>query len=351
MTLVADVALRRGSLTLDAAISVADGEVVALLGPNGSGKTSLLRAISGLEPLQRGRVTVDDVVMDDPVGEVFVPVEARPIGLLFQDYLLFPHLTVLDNVAFGLRARGMARHEANEAAARWLERLGLVDEARQRPGALSGGQQQRAALARVLAPKPRVLLLDEPLAALDVATRRQVRAELIAHLEGFPGARVLVTHDPVEAVVLADRIVVLEGGKVSQEGTAAEIRMRPRSDYIARLVGVNLLRGTAADHHIALPGGVEVHLAEMAPRGEVFAVVRPQAVALFRERPDGTPRNVWRLRVLGTEGGAERVRVELGGPIGLVAEVTPGAVTALDLVPGTEVWAAVKATDIEVYPA
>jgi molybdate transport system ATP-binding protein len=351
MTLLAEVGLRRGELELDVTLTAGDGEVVALLGPNGSGKTSMLRAVAGLEPLLRGRVVVGDEVMDDPAGDVFVPVEERPIGLVFQNYLLFPHLSVRDNVAFGLRSQGMSKQAAGRVAMEWLERLGLGDKAKQRPTALSGGEQQRVALARVLAPQPKVLLLDEPLAALDVATRREVRAELIAHLEDFPGARVLVTHDPVEAVVMADRIVVLEGGKVSQEGTAAEIRMRPRSDYIARLVGVNLLRGTAADHHIALPGGVEVHLAEVAPQGEVFALVRPQAVALFRERPEGTPRNVWRLRVLGIEGEAERVRVELGGPIGLVAEVTPGAVTALDLVPGTEVWAAVKATDIEVYPA
>ena len=351
MTLVAEVGLQRGTLDLDVALTVADGEVVALLGPNGSGKTSMLRAVAGLDPLVRGRVVVGDEVMDDPAADVFVPVEERPIGLVFQDYLLFPHLCVRDNVAFGLRSQGMSKQAAGGVAMEWLERFGLGDKAKERTTALSGGEQQRVALARVLAPQPKVLLLDEPLAALDVATRRQVRAELVAHLEDFSGARVLVTHDPVEAVVLADRIVVLDDGKVSQEGTAGEIRMHPRSDYIARLVGVNLLRGTAVDHLVALPGGVDVHLAEAAPEGEVFALVRPQAVALFRERPDGTPRNVWRLTVLGIEGEAERVRVELTGPISLVAEVTPEAVAELHLVPGTEVWAAVKATDIEVYPA
>ena len=202
----------------------------------------------------------------------------------------------------------------------------------------------------MLAPQPKVLLLDEPLAALDVATRRQVRAELIAHLEDFPGARVLVTHDPVEAVVLADRIVVLEDGKVSQEGTAADIRRHPRSEYTARLVGVNLLRGRADGHDVVLGGGARIHLAEPAPPGEVLVLVRPQSIALYQGRPDGTPRNVWRLTVLGIEGGGERVRVELGGPVALTAEITPEAVVALGLAPGAEVWASFKATDVDVYP-
>ncbi len=351
MSLVADVGLQRGTLRLEAGFSVADGEVVALLGPNGSGKTSMLRAIAGLDPLEKGRVAIGGEVVDDPGAGVFVPVEHRSIGLVFQDYLLFPHLTVLDNVAFGLRSRGVPKRAANETARNWLERFGLASAAGERPSALSGGQAQRASLARALAARPRVLLLDEPLAALDVGTRRQVRAELVAHLADFPGARVLVTHDPVEAVILADRIVVLEEGRVRQEGTAADIRRHPRSDYIARLVGVNLLRGRGGDHHVTLPGGAEVHLAEPAPTGEVLALVRPQSIALYRRRPDGTPRNVWLLTVAGIEGEAERVRVELSGPVSLTAEVTPEAVASLHLAPGEEVWAAFKATDVEVYPA
>lgn len=351
MTLVADVALRRGTLALDAALTVGDGEVVALLGPNGAGKTSLLRAISGLDPLDTGRVEVDGAVMDDPAGDVFVPVEDRPIGLVFQDYLLFPHLSVVDNVAFGLRCHGMGRTAATAGAMGWLERFGLTGVAGARPAQLSGGQAQRASLARALAPQPRVLLLDEPLAALDVVTRRQVRAEMVAHLASFPGARVLVTHDPVEAVMLADRIVVLEDGRVSQAGTADEIRMHPRSAYVARLAGVNLLRGRAHGHDVVLPGGARVHLAEPAPAGEVYALVRPQAIALYPGRPEGTPRNVWLLSVRAVEQAADRVRVDLAGPVHLTAEVTPEAVAALGLVPGSEVWATFKATDVEVDPA
>ncbi len=160
--------------------------MVALLGPNGSGKTSMLRAVAGLDPLVRGRVVVGHEVMDDPAAGVFVPVEERPIGLVFQDYLLFPHLCVRDNVAFGLRSQGMSKQAAGWVAMEWLERFGLGDKAKERPTALSGGQQQRVALARALAPRPKVLLLDEPLAALDVAGRRQVRGELVAHSGNSP---------------------------------------------------------------------------------------------------------------------------------------------------------------------
>jgi len=350
MSLSADIGLRRGSLGLDAVLTAGDGEVVALLGPNGAGKTSLLRAIAGLDPIERGMVRVGDRVMDDPAAGVFVPVEERPIGLMFQEYLLFPHLSAVDNIAFGLRCRGMGRRAAAATAMAWLDRFGLASVATDHPRSLSGGQAQRVALARALAPQPLVLLLDEPLAALDVGTRRQVRAELVAQLGDFSGAGVLVTHDPVEAMALADRIVILEDGSVVQEGTAAEIRRHPRSDYVARLVGINLLRGRGRHLHVLLPNGAEVHLAEEAPSGEVFAVVRPQSVAIHRHRPEGTPRNVWRLTVVHVEGEAERIRVELDGSLSLVAEVTPSAVADLHLSPGSEVWASFKATDVRVYP-
>src|SRR4051794_16365182 len=159
--------------------------------------------------------------MDDPAAGTFVVPERRGVGYVFQDYLLFPHLTALENVAFGLRARGVHRREARAAAARWLERLGVGEYAGARPRALSGGQAQRVALARALATEPRLLLLDEPLAALDAATRVEVRAELRRHLATFGGARLLVTHDPVEAMVLADRLVVLEDGRIVQSGRPA----------------------------------------------------------------------------------------------------------------------------------
>ena len=223
MSLKARVALQLGALDLDAELVVETGALVVLLGPNGAGKTTLLRALAGLVPVQAGQVLLDGVVLEAPADGIRVPTEQRPVGVVFQDYLLFPHLSALDNVAFGLRARGLPRAEARQRAADWLERVGLTAHAAARPKALSGGQAQRVALARALATDPRLLLLDEPLAALDASARAELRRELRRHLAGYQGTRLLVTHDPIEAMTLADQIVVLEAGRVTQTGTPAEV--------------------------------------------------------------------------------------------------------------------------------
>jgi len=350
MTLEAHVVRALGPLALDATLEVADGETVAVLGPNGSGKTTVLRCLAGLLPLDAGRVVLDGEVLDDPAAGVLVPPEQRPVGVVFQDHLLFPHLSALENVAFGLRARGTAKATARRRAAAWLERVGLGDHAGHRPDALSGGQAQRVALARALATDPRLLLLDEPLAALDARTKGQVRRELRDHLGGFAGMRVLVTHDPVDAYALADRVVVLEAGRVTQTGTLADVSARPRSRYIAELVGVNLLAGEGHDSTLALAAGGRLVVAEPV-QGPAFAVIPPHAVAVYRTPPAGSPRNVWEAPVADIDRHGDRVRVRLGGPIPLVAEITAPALDALDLHPGERVWASVKATEIETYPA
>ena len=210
MSLSAAIVLRLGALDLRLEIDVVPGELLALLGPNGSGKTTVLRSLAGLVPLESGRIAIDDFVVDEPARGVFVEPERRPIGLVFQDYLLFAHMTVLENVAFGLRARKTPKDAARRAAREWIDRMGLSEYADERPRALSGGQAQRAALARALATDPRMLLLDEPLAALDVGTRSAVRRDLRRHLETFDGMRILVTHDPVDAYALADRVAILD---------------------------------------------------------------------------------------------------------------------------------------------
>jgi len=328
--------------------------VAALLGPNGAGKTTVLRALAGLLPLAEGRVVLDGQVLEDvgPASRVLVrvPAERRPVGMVFQDYLLFPHLSAVENVAFGLRSRGMRRGEARRVAAGWLERLGLAGIGDARPGTLSGGQQQRVALARALATDPRMMLLDEPLAALDVSIRAEVRRDLRRRLREFAGVNLLVTHDPLEAIALADRLIVMEGGRVVQAGTPAEVTERPRSAYVADLVGVNLLRGLAADGAVELAGGGRLGVVG-ADAGEVFAVIPPRSVSLWRSRPDGSPRNVWRGRASGLDLLGDRVRVRIEGEPPVVAEVTPAAVAELHLAEGTEVWVSVKATDVRVYPA
>ena len=347
MTLEAAVRVMRDGFTLDVTLSAAAGETVAVLGPNGAGKTTLLRALAGLEDME-GRVTLDGEVLEDTDRGVHVPAERRHAGLVFQDHVLFPHLSVLENVAFGLRARGKPR--ARAAARKWLDDAGLGDRAEALPRALSGGQAQRIALLRALATEPKLLLLDEPLSSLDVSIRAEVRRELTRQLASFNGVRLLVTHDPLEAMALADRLVVLERGEVVQSGKPDEVTARPRSRFVADLAGVNLLRGHAHGDHVTVAGN-EALAAAGAGEGDVFAVIHPRAVALYRTRPDGTPRNVWHGHVDSVDAYGDRVRVRVVGPVPLVAEVTRAAVQDLGLAAGADVWMVVKATEVSAYPA
>ncbi len=349
--LVADIAVVRDAFDLEVGLSVAPGEVAAVVGPNGAGKSTALAALAGLVPLDRGRVALDGRVLEEPASGTFVPPERRSVGLVFQDLLLFPHLSVLDNVAFGLRRSGRGRVEARRRATAELTHLGVAALAGARPAALSGGQAARVALARALAPEPRLLLLDEPLAAVDVAGAVELRSALRARLRGRSGPAVVVTHDPVEAMVLGDRLVVVEGGRVVQVGGPEELSRHPRSPYVAQLVGVNLFRGTAGPGRVALPTGAALVTATPEVTGPAFAAVPPEAVAVFTERPSGSPRNVWpgRVRSVETEGGRARVAVDAVVP--LVALVTRAAVDDLGLAEGLPVWVAVKATDVRVYAA
>jgi molybdate transport system ATP-binding protein len=350
MNLDADVQVTLGALELKIELSVAQEEVLVLLGPNGAGKTTLLRVIAGLTPLDAGHIRLDGQLLEDPVAGRYVPTEKRSIGFVFQDYLLFPHMSVEDNVAFGLRSRGLKRAPARQRARFWLDRVGLAAYGAATPAHLSGGQRQRVALARALAPEPRVLLLDEPLAALDVTTRAEVRRELKRHLGSFAGLRLVVTHDPVEAAILADRLAVIEAGRLVQTGTPAEVTERPRSQYVADLVGINLIRGRAERGAIRITNGRTI-AAAAAESGDVLATIHPRAVALHRDRPQGSPRNVWPARIAALERLGERVRVRLQDHVPIVAEITSSAVTELALAEGREVWLSFKATDVGVYPA
>jgi molybdate transport system ATP-binding protein len=349
MSLDVHVVLGLGELDLDVEVAAGEGETVGILGPNGAGKTTLLRALSGLLPIDRGHVTLDGTVLDNGDG-VFVPPERRPIGVVFQDYLLFPHLSALENVAFGLRSRGTKRAAARRDALAALERVGLAHAGAVKPRELSGGQAQRVALVRALATEPRLLLLDEPLAALDQSARGSVRRDLRSQLGSFPGVRLLVTHDPIDAAVLADRLVILEHGRVVQRGTFADVSARPRSRYVAELVGVNLLDGVAHGDHIELASGARL-VVPGAGTGAAFAVVHPRAVSLHREQPAGSPRNVARGVVAHVELLGDRARVRVTGDIPLVAEVTAASLHELGIVEGIPVWTAVKATEISVFPA
>ncbi len=350
MSLDAAIRVTRGDLRLDLDLDVAPGEVLALLGPNGAGKTTALEVVAGLVALEAGHVRVAGRLWDVPAEHVYLRPEHRSAAVVFQEYLLFPHLSALENVAFGLRARGVGARAARRRAGEWLGRVGLAGVAREKPARLSGGQAQRVALARALATEPDVLLLDEPLAAMDAATRAVVRSDLRRHLDGYRGGTVLVTHDAVDAMVLADRLVVLEAGRVVQTGRPADVARAPRTEYVARLVGLNLYRGTATGRDVVVDGGG--HLTVAQPHaGDVLVAFPPAAVALHRYRPEGSPRNVWPGRVAGLEQHGDVMRVRLDAEPPVLADVTTAAVADLGLHLGQDVWASLKATEAHAYLA
>ncbi len=350
MTLRFDAAVTRGQFSVHATLDIEAGEVLVLLGPNGAGKSTVLRAIAGLVGVESGTISLDGTVLDDPARGVFVAPEHRGIGVMFQDHRLFPHLRVRDNVAFGLRSRGVRRAAARQRAMEWLDRLGLRDYAERHPRQLSGGQAQRVALARALASAPRALLLDEPLAALDAQTRAEVQGELRHHLLAFEGPTVLVTHDPVEALLLAGRVVVLESGAIVQEGTPAEVSARPATGYVASLVGMNLYRGRAAGGAVDLDGGGRLPAVDV-PDGAVLVAVRPSAFTVHTEPPHpSSARIVWSGTVRGMSPLADRIRLTVAGAHLVLVDVTASAVAELGLAPGTDVWLTAKATEVSAYP-
>ena len=335
-------------------LEVAGGEVVALLGPNGPGKSTVVSLAAGILRPSAGSVWLDG---REVAGSRWVPPHQRHISLLAQEPLLLPHLDVVANVAFGPRALGRGRAASHDIAMARLAEVGATNLADRRPRELSGGQQQRVALARALAPDPQLLLLDEPLAALDVDAAAQLRQVLRDSLRAARRTAVIVTHDLLDVLALADRIVVLEDGHIVEDGPTMGVLDRPRSEFGARFAGVNLLVGTQIGPGVVRDtAGVVLHgLAEQGsgPGDRVAAAFSPRAVAVHRAEPGGSPRNAVQVQIAGIEQQGELVRVRgrTGSGTKLSADITPASIASLGLEIGQDVTFVVKAAEVAIYPA
>src|SRR3989442_7182554 len=372
------------SFHLNLAFSAETGKTTVLLGESGAGKSTVLRLLAGLVRPQQGHISLNDTTYFDSERCIVVPPQERPFGYVFQDYVLFPHLSVFENVAFGLRAQHLPRSLVQQRVGKALEQVHLSGLNGRRPTQLSGGQQQRVAIARALALQPQLLLLDDPLSDLDVQTRREVRQELRHILADVGITTVFVTHHYLEALLFGHHILVLDHGRVIQQGSQRDLLEHPRSSYVAELVGTNFFRGRVVrcetntictiqlyddhEHSVEISAALEEHTqSDRVPAAgeEAYVVVEPRSVTLYQTLPDTSARNVFRGEIiqllhLGTSlSGAGnlddgRVRVSmlletpttstLPAPL-LTAEITAASAARMQLREGKKVYATFKATE------
>ncbi len=379
--LIAALDTHLNTFHLDISFSAETGKTTVLLGESGAGKSTVLRILAGLLYPQRGHISLDGVTYFDSERHIAIPPQERPFGYVFQDYTLFPHLSVTENVAFGLRAQHVPRQVVQQRVGQALEQVHLTGFDQRRPAQLSGGQQQRVAIARALALHPRLLLLDEPLAALDVQTRREVRQELRHILSDAGITTVMVTHQYLEALLFGYNILVLEQGRVIQQGSQRDLLQYPRSSYVAELVGMNFFRGrvvrceTSALCTIQLQRngeqGIELSAAleeqmhvhkRPGPGDEAYVLVDPRSITLYQTLPDSSARNIFygtivQVLYLGasTSNGSEhdgRVRVSIhidDSAPPLTAEITEASAARMELSEGKRIYAAFKATEAKAY--
>jgi len=349
MTFTLDAAV--AARDFDVSLSLAEGETVAVLGPNGAGKSTLLSIVAGLLRPDAGRAQVDGRTLFDlgPGLNAWTAPHRRGTALLAQEPLLFPHLSALDNVAFGPRSAGSPRARARETARHWLAQVDAADLANRRPAELSGGQAQRVAVARALAADPELLLLDEPMAALDVHAAPLLRRLLKRVLAGRRA--IIVTHDVLDAYMLADRVIVMEQGRITEAGPTRDVLQRPRSRFAAGLAGLNLVAGTVTAAGLRTAAGQEFagrHEDPPVAGQSGVAAFPPSAVSVFLSEAHGSPRNSFPVTVTDLEPHGDQIRVRAGE---LSADVTPAASADLGLAPGVGVYFVVKAAAVSIYPA
>jgi molybdate transport system ATP-binding protein len=340
----------------DVSLSVGPAETVAVMGPNGPGKSTLLNVIAGLLHPDSGKAELDGrALFDLTAGRgAWTAPHRRGTALLAQEPLLFPHLSVLDNVAFGPRSSGASKHAARESALRWLAEVEATDLQTRRPGQLSGGQAQRVAVARALAADPGLLLLDEPMAALDIHAAPLLRRLLKRVLAGRRA--IIITHDVLDALMLADRVVILENGRISEDGPTRDLLQQPRSRFAAGLAGLNFLAGQITGHGLQAGGlslyGQHHDLPGPLPAGQPgVAVFPPSAVSVFLSEAHGSPRNSFPVTVTDLEPHGDQIRVRAGEGGRLSADITPAAAADLGLAPGMGVYFVIKAGAVAIYPS
>lgn len=365
---------------LDLGFSAEVGKTTVLLGESGAGKSTVLRLLAGLLQPERGHISLENVIYFDSERRVIIPPQERPFGYVFQDYVLFPHLNVFENVAFGLRAQRLPQSTIRHRVGKALEQVHLTGLDQRRATQLSGGQQQRVAIARALALQPQLLLLDEPLAALDVQTRREVRQELRHILANIEVTTVLVTHQYLEALLFGHAILVLDAGHIIQQGSQHDLLLYPRSSYVAELVGMNFFRGRVIrneanslctiqllheQHPIEVMAALEEHSkdSKMPEVGEeAFVVVDPRSITLYQQPPESSARNVFigeivQVLCLDTPIGSGvrwdgRVRVSIllaTSTTPLTAEITEASAARMELSEGKTIYASFKATEARAY--
>ncbi len=378
--LIAQLDTYLNAFHLEVSFSAEAGKTTVLLGESGAGKSTVLRLLAGLLHPQRGHISLDDVIYFDSERRMLVPPQERPFGYVFQDYALFPHLSAFENVAFGLRAQHLPRQVIRQRVGEALERVRLTGFDQRRPTQLSGGQQQRVALARALALQPQLLLLDEPLAALDVQTRREIRQELRSLLADVGITTIMVTHQYVEALLFGHHILVLDQGSIIQQGSQRDLLEHPRSAYVAELVGMNYFRGQVVRCEANAICTIQLHngkervevMATLEEQGQVsnapkigedaYLIVDPRSITLYQAPPDSSARNVFhgeivQLLPLGTStsngdthDGRVRVSILVDATAPpLTAEITEASATRMGLTEGKTIYATFKATEAKAY--